>query len=343
MYQNKFHGAKLYTKEVEVSNLKVGDVLTHDVYLRNGVLVAKGGMELTAKQIEKLKQIETKIVTVDLQNLYLKGISATKTIMETAAEGKSIKKQDVSKLLDPFIQEVKREKNITKLLTVLQAKDDYTYQHTIHIGLLSMTIGGWLGLEGKELHDLMLAGTLHDIGKSLIPLDILTKPGPLNAAEFEIMKQHPGLGYDILNRSGDYEESLKFGVLQHHERINGSGYPNHLTGKEIHLFARIIAIADVYHALTSDRVYKKKLNSYTALEHLYRNKDAFDSEIVFLFIDKMLACLQSCSLVLSNGMLGDVILINNEYIASPLIKIKDKGEFIDLKVRRDVSICDIIY
>lgn len=343
MYQNEFYATNLYTKRVEVSNLKVGDVLTHDVYLRNGVLVAKAGMELTAKQVEKLKHLETKIVTLDLQNLYLKGISASKAIMETAAEGKPIKKESVSKLVTPFIDEVKREKNITKLLTILQSKDEYTYQHTVHIGLLSMTIGRWLGLEGNELHNLMLAGTLHDIGKSLIPLDILNKPGPLSGTEFAIMKQHPILGYEILNKSEDYEESIKLGVLQHHERVDGKGYPNGLVGNEIHLFARIIAIADVYHALTSDRVYKKRLNSYTALEYIYRNKDAFDSEIVMLFIEKMLTCLQSCSLILSNGMLGDVVLINNEYIASPLIKIKGKKEFIDLKVRRDVSICDIIY
>lgn len=332
----------LYTKKLAVHCLKPGDVLAHDVYLQKGALVVKAGTELTDLQIDRLKKMGSSVVTLDLRKVYFKGILATKMLIKDASLGKPIEKKQVEAIMDPFIQEVNREKNVVNLLSRLQSKDEYTFQHSINIGVLAMVIGKWMGIEGSDLRKLTLAGTLHDIGKGRVPNYILNKPGPLDAKEFEIMKMHSSFGKEILEESCDYDDVIKTAVLQHHERENGSGYPNGLKRKDIHLFAKIIAIADVYHAMTTDRVYKKKTHPFAVLEHLRRNIDSLNSEIVFVFVEKMLNCLYGTRVLLSNGLTGKVVYIDKEYIAAPVIKLDEKNAFINLKTRNDIAITDIM-
>lgn len=333
---------ELYTKNICVRDLKVGDILAQDVYLRQGTLVAKAGIELNQSHIDRMKQMSNRIVTLDQRKLYIRGISASKNLMKQANTSKSIEKKEVFELIEPFIEEVKREKNLFALLEQLETKDEYTFQHTINIGILSYIIGDWYGLKGDELHRLSVAGTLHDIGKSKIPPGILNKPGPLSNQEFYIMKKHPEYGVEILSRSGQYEEDIILGVLQHHEREDGSGYPYGLKREKIHTFAKIIAVADIYHAMTTDRCYRLRTNPYHVLSHLKKNIYNLDVEITHLVINKMLTYLQGGKVVLSNGKSGDVIYIDQEEIALPLVKTVD-GEFVDLKKNQGISIIDVIY
>ncbi len=333
---------ELYTKSISVQDLKEGDILAQNVYLRQGTLVAKAGIELTRSHIESLKRMGDKIVTLDQRQLYLRGISASKTIMNQSANNKPVAKNVVQELMDPFIEEVKREKNIFALLEQLETKDEYTFQHTINIGVLSYIIGDWYGLQGEELYRLAVAGTLHDIGKSKIPPEILNKPGPLTKQEFFIMKKHSEYGYEILKRSGNYEEDILLGVLQHHEREDGSGYPNGLKGDEIHLFAKIIALADIYHAMTTDRVYRQRTNPYEVLSHLKKNFNNLNVEITQMVINKMLSYLQGCRVILNDGKSGDVIYIDQEAINLPLIKTED-GQIVDLKQNQRLKIVDVVY
>lgn len=333
---------ELYTKSISVQDLRVGDILAQDVYLRHGVLVAKAGIGLTESIIESLKHMGNRIVVLDQRKLYIRGISASKEIMQQAAADQAIAKKEVHDLMEPFLKEVKREKNIFGLLEQLETKDEYTFQHTINIGILAYIFGDWYGLKGEELHRLAIAGTLHDIGKSKIPLGILNKPGALTKQEYEIMKKHSEYGYEILRRSGQYEDDVLMGVLQHHEREDGSGYPLRLKGNKIHLFAKIVAVADIYHAMTTDRVYRRKTNPYFVLSHLKRNMNNLDVEITQLVINKMLNYLQGCKVVLNNGKSGDVIYINREDLAYPLIKTSD-NEFIDLSKHKQLNIIEVYY
>lgn len=333
---------ELYTKKVSIKKLKVGDILADDVYLKHGTLVAKAGVGLTEINLESLRLMGDSVVTLDQRKLYIRGIAASKNIMKKASEDQPIPKNEVNDLMKPFMDEVKREKNIFSLLEQLHTKDDYTFQHTINIGILAYIFGGWYGIKGEELHRLAIAGTLHDIGKSKIPLEILNKPGPLTQNESVVMKQHSVLGYEILGLGGGYEQDIKLAALQHHEREDGSGYPLHLTGERIHIFAKIVAVADIYHAMTTDRVYRNKVNPYVVLEHLQRNMQHLDVKITSLVIQKMLNYLQGCTVVLSNGATGDVIYIDKEYLAYPLIKTTDNN-FIDLRKNKDISILEVVY
>ncbi len=342
MSENTFD-KNLFTAKVTAKNLKVGDVLSHDVYLTNGALLVKAGTELDESKIKKFIQLGDRIVTLDLSKVYQKGILASKVLFAEAAKGRPVKQKEVQDLLNPFIEEVKREENIAKLLSRLQCKDEYTFQHTVKIGILSMVLGGWLGLSEDELRKIAIAGTLHDIGKSKIALDILNKPGPLTKIEFAVMKMHTVYGYDILNNSDNYDESIMLAVLQHHERMDGQGYPHRLKKEEINLFARIVAIVDIYHAMTTTRVYSRKRNPFLVLEHLQNNLNSLDTEIVLTFIDNKLSALQGCKVLLNNGLVGDIIFVDKNYLGAPLIKIKDTKCIIDLKEKKNIEIVDVIH
>ncbi|MDX9871591.1 MAG: HD-GYP domain-containing protein [Clostridia bacterium] len=331
----------IYTKKVRVHALQPGDMLTHDVYMKNGLLVAKAGMALTCFQIEKLKKIDEKIVTLDLRQVFSQGVRLSKKLFQDAASGKPLDRDEINALINPFKLEVYREKNIVSLLQHLKNTDDYTFQHTVNIGVLAMVIGQWLGKDGEAQHKLLLAGTLHDIGKCKIPHHILNKPGPLTGEEFTVMKQHTVCGYEILDKSGGFDEEVKQAVLQHHERIDGNGYPGGLKGEEISENARIVAVADIYHAMTTTRVYKQKANPYSVLEHLYRNISSLDPQIALLFFEKMLTQLQTHRVSLSNGLEGDIVYLDRDCISKPLVRVDD-NTFIDLK-KTDVTIEDILY
>lgn len=335
--------AKLYTKRVAAKNLKAGDVLAHDVYLKSGLLVALAGIELNEAQIRKLLQLGDKAVTLDLRQVYKKGVIASKKLFSDAGEDKPITTQSVDELLKPFEEELKRETNIARLLYSLQSKDEYTFQHTINIGIISMAIGRWMGYSGDILHELTVAGTLHDIGKSKVPNKILNKPAALNTKEMSIIRNHPVNGYEILKKSPGFPDAVILAVLQHHERMDGEGYPFKLKGEKIHNFARIVAVADIYHAMTTTRVYKSKVNPYLALEQLQDNIATLDPQITLTFIDKMLATLQGCQVILSNQQMGDVIYVDRQHIAYPLVKIRETNTIVDLRQRKDLSIADIVY
>ncbi|MDD2401741.1 MAG: HD-GYP domain-containing protein [Clostridia bacterium] len=340
---NYIFDRNIFSANVSVDKLRIGDILSHDVYLRNGTLLINAGTKLSDKKVQKLKKLKNKIVTLDLNKIYYRGVQASKNLFKDVIEGQVLEKKTVEKILDPFIDEIKREKDIVKLLGRLQSKDDYTFQHTVKIGMLVMVLGGWLGLSETDLHRLILAGTLHDIGKSQIPLSILNKPGLLTAEEFETMKLHTIYGYELLDRSDEYDEEIKKGILQHHERLDGSGYPYHLKNKDIQYFARIIAVVDIYHAMTTTRIYREKKDPFNILNHLRQNISGLDASIVFVFINNMVSMLQECQVVLNNGMIGDVIYVDKEFINAPLIKIVDSTEVFDLRVRDDIEIVDVIY
>lgn len=335
--------AKLYTKKIRVDKLKVGDVLADDVYFKSGTLVVGAGVALTKQHIDKLRYLDDKIVTLDMRQVYRRGVQISKKIFRDAADGKHLTVKEVEVFVRPFKEEIEREPNVTRLLYHLQSNDEYTFQHTINIGVLVMIIGKWLGLAGGDLHNLLLAGTLHDIGKCKIPNHILNKPGPLTRDEFNLMKNHTIYGYEILKNSPGFDPAVCLSVLQHHERMGGEGYPYGLKGGKIHQYARIVAVADVYHAMTTTRVYRDKNNPYEVLEHLGKNINSLDTAVTLTFIEKMLSLLQSCKVRLNNGSYADVIYIDKQNISRPVVRTVDSQKMLDLKKRSDIAIVEIIY
>ncbi|MGH6820479.1 MAG: HD domain-containing phosphohydrolase, partial [Methylocella sp.] len=174
---------------------------------------------------------------------------------------------------------------IEALAAALDSRDPYTHGHTRRVSKYSVNIGIWMGLSSQPVFDLRLAALLHDIGKVGIPDNILKKPGSLTKEEFLVMTTHTLEGYKIL-KPVKLSQDILGGVLHHHEKWDGTGYPHGLKGSAIPLFGRIIGVADTYDAMTSDRPYRKALSAQVALQEIVKNKEKqFDPAVADVFIE----------------------------------------------------------
>lgn len=219
----------------------------------------------------------------------------------------------------------------------LRSYDIYTYYHSLNVSVLSTVTGMCLGFSDDRLIDLGLSGALHDIGKQMVPLSILNKKGSLSEEEFNIMKLHPVCGYDyIKSHFSVFSVEVFLGILDHHEKLDGTGYPRGLTGENISLFGRIISVCDIYDALTSDRPYHKAFLPSEAVEYLYASKD-LDKNVVRAFTHSIYAYPPGTSVQLSDGKRGIVIKNHCGYPCRPLIKLKEDN-FINLLDTRNLNL-----
>ncbi|MGL4571513.1 MAG: HD-GYP domain-containing protein [Clostridium sp.] len=183
-----------------------------------------------------------------------------------------------------ILDELTSDDMILYTLLDLKNKDNYTYKHSINVAIFSLALGISLNFKTEDLKDLFIGALLHDVGKIFIPTSILLKNGPLSEDEFIIMKEHPKKGYDYLSNNLKLPNRSLSISLEHHERIEGTGYPNKLTFDEIDIFSKIVSIADVYDALTSRRSYKDPVCASEALDYLYQNsRKTFDKSLVNIF------------------------------------------------------------
>lgn len=178
-----------------------------------------------------------------------------------------------------YLIEIKQQE-IERIMTELKKYDEYTYEHSMRVAELSFAIGKQLNLSEDECNEIYLAGLLHDIGKLEIPIEIITKKSKLSNEEYEMIKEHPMRGYNIM-RKCDVSKSVLNSILGHHERLNGSGYPHRLKDSEISLFSKILGVVDSFDAMTSDRTYSKGMTDKKALKYLLKdNGEMYDKNIV---------------------------------------------------------------
>lgn len=241
------------------------------------------------------------------KKLFDQAISVTKDLFDGVSKGEPIQVEEISPIIRKLVESVNQNENVLNLILSLRTYDDYTYTHCLNLAALGVLLGKALDLGEEDLELLGMGGMLHDVGKCLIPKEIIAKPGPLNQAEFERVKSHPELGHAYLAQQGGVPDAVLRIVREHHERLDGAGYPHGLSGEAIHALSPIISLVDVYDALTSDRVYRGRISAHMALRTLFnmRNK-AFPEEIVDNFI-KRLGIYPAFSLVqLRNGLYGMV-------------------------------------
>lgn len=253
-----------------------------------------------------------------------------KEFTRDARLGRQIDVGGSATLVESVMDSVSRNSQALLGLCKLRNFDEYTYSHSINVSVLAVVYGTQLGTPRDKLRELGLAGLFHDIGKTAVPEQILNKPNKLTREEFEVMKTHPAKGRAILHRIGGLSEDILDGVLHHHERVNGKGYPNQLTDNQLGLFPKIIGMVDVYDALTSQRCYKKGMLPSKAIALMYglRGSD-FAAEQLDHFI-KCLGIYPIGSFVrLDNGLSGFVI----ENMAQSLLRPKVKLAF-DSAMRR---------
>ncbi len=215
--------------------------------------------------------------------------------------------------------------------------DNYTYSHSVYVAMLSVLVGMQLKYNQKQLNELALCGLMHDIGKVDIPLEIINKPAPLTAEEFEEMKTHPLRSIERLRHNQNMTQRIFNGISCHHEKYDGTGYPYGLSGDRIHIYARILALADVYDALTSDRSYRRAWMPAEAIEYMMAQSNIhFDHSLLQCFLRTVAAYPLGSVVSLSNGAMGIVIQNNAENTLRPKLRVirgcgdLKKGDEIDL-------------
>lgn len=231
--------------------------------------------------------------------------------------------------------------NLLVNIVDLKMYDDYTYHHSLSVAVMALAIGMQLGLTTSQLQNLTLSGLLHDIGKVAVPIEIINKPSRLTPEEFEIVKCHPmNAGVSLWKRLL-VPADVYLGIISHHERFDGTGYPNHLVGKNIPLFGRILAVADVYDALTSQRSYRAPAPPNEAVEYIMGGiGSAFDEDIVKAFLHKVAAYPVGVKVRLSNDEIGTVLKNYPERPLRPIIAVRNGADIYDLY--RDKSRMNIV-
>lgn len=215
-------------------------------------------------------------------------------------------------------------------ISQLRTSDEYTFRHSVDVATIAMVIGKNIGLGMNELHDIGIAGLLHDMGKSKVPPEILNKPAKLTDAEFEIMKQHPVLGYRILQEKKDFKDIISVAVLQHHEKMNGRGYPMGVTADKITPYAKVLSVADVYDALVTNRPYKKSYSQRTAVDILMSMTGDLDVEVMRTFLRCVILYPVDTIIKLSNGEYAKVVKNNPESALRPTVIGVETGNTYDL-------------
>ena len=250
---------------------------------------------------------------------------------------------DIDTLLEETNRILKEGRNgahILEMLHGIRNYDDLTYVHSLNVSLICSIFGSWLRLSPEDIKILTLSGLLHDIGKMLIPKEIIHKVGKLTPEEYKVVKTHTIKGYQVLK---DYPVDIrvKYATLMHHERCDGSGYPNGFIAEQIDDFAKIIAIADVYDAMTSNRRYRNAICPFDVVDEFEREGILkYDPGFLMTFLEHIVESYIHNLVRLSDGREGEVIMINRLSLSRPVIRIGD--DYLDLSHKHDIKITEII-
>lgn len=325
---------------VNLKNVMAGMTLAKGIYSCEGKVLLAEGVKLTGSYIDRLKELSIYEIYIEdeiSKDICIRDIiddqtriAAKSTICQVIRDLKLKKSFDVylvNETVNQIVDELLANKNIIINLTDLRSIDDYTFAHSVNVAVISLVIGKTLGYNQLRLRDLGVGALLHDIGKTEIPLSILNKPGKLEPDEIEIMKKHTEYGYEILKEYSNISILSRGIPLMHHERMDGTGYPYGKKGDEIHEFAKIVAIADTYDAMTSNRIYKKKVAPEKAIEYLISTGNYYyDYNIVKLFLNHV-AIYPVGTIVRLNTKQKGIVMDNNQYSPTrPIVRIlKDQN------------------
>lgn len=271
-------------------------------------------------EVNEILSMEEKIRITDEIGKIFKSLQAEKGNIFACVES-------VSKIADYFVDVITKNKECLMNIIDIKNYNEYSYIHSMQVGILSTIIGKNLGYKNDRLKELATAGMLHDIGKLNIPIEILDKPGALTDEEFSIMKKHPDYGIIKLSSCKTISQDILDGIVTHHEKIDGTGYPRGLREEEIHDFGKIIAVADVYDALTSDRSYRKSWKPHDTINYMMSCAGShFDVDILSAFLLSAAAYPVGVLVLLNNGLKGVVINTVAGLPLNPIVKILTPGE-----------------
>lgn len=359
-------------KRVSTMNLVPGMVTAEDVYTYNNQLILPKGLVLSDKTITRLEfysilnvRVEDALAsdteeqpTIEKVATYSEKVRSSEQFIEfkqnfeeelvkfqgflsSVADGEAkIEPEELMSFVDDLLDSGSGYINVFDMLHNMRSYDDVTYVHSLNVALICNVFARWLKMSDEEIKLATLCGLLHDIGKVNCPDEIIKKDSKLSNDEYARVKRHTMEGYNIL-RNYPISESIMNSALMHHERCDGSGYPFGLRNAKIDSFAKMVAIADVYDAMTSARVYRGPCCPFTVIE-LFESEglQKYDTRFIMTFLENVVNTYMLQTVRLSDGREGEVVFINRSRLSRPTIKIG--SEFVDLTNEPDITIEAII-
>lgn len=358
---------KLLLKKIYLSQIKDGEPIPKDFYNGHGAVLIKHGTEMTAllrrkllmnnidcfytdaaifkPDIEKVPDISKKLLMEIevIQGVYQHSFKEFSQQMENLKKNHTFDKKVLNEIANELVNCISEHKQVYIGIQGIRRKDFYTYVHSIDVAIFAIIMGETLNFDKTYLRIIALSALLHDIGKVKIDDKILSKPSKLNDIEMAIMKKHTTYGYEIIKDELGYSEEMAKIAWEHHERLDGYGYPKGLRGNGIHLFSRIIAICDIYDAITSDRVYRKGVLPHRGVEYLMSIVDShIDRELARKFILNIAVYPIGSKVSLNNGEKGTVVDFYKGFPLRPIVKINGKNIKRDLLKELTLFIKEVI-
>jgi len=351
-------------ERILISRAMPGMELARDIYSRNNQVILNSGAILDAQKISKImfyavdtitvykqaapetnltlsQQLKSSVEFREFSRHYDHTVSALKDQMnKVITENAEIDEDFLMGEVDRMIVASGGKSRIFSMLHCIRDYDELTYMHSVNVSLICNCFAKWLGMNEEEQRVMTLAGLLHDVGKTSIPKEILHKPDSLTPEEYAIVRTHTRKGYDML-RDKHLDERIKMTVLQHHERADGSGYPYGKTADQIDNFAMITAIADVYDAMTSDRLYRPRICPFDVVRSFESDGyDKFDPQFLVPLLEQISEVYMNHTVRLSDDKIGKIVLMNKSELSKPIVQVDDK--FVDLSRQREVKITEIL-
>ncbi|WP_027625986.1 HD-GYP domain-containing protein [Clostridium lundense] len=343
-----------------VNDLVPGMIVAENIVTNNSILVSKG-VEITDGIIRKLKRVyfQSTLPIYDLNdNKEDTRKSDKKTIEEVQSSVKRFSQNienmfqhikcdgranmnEIRNFSKKIMNELDSPSTIVKNIVLEGSGEDCIFKHSVNVAALSLLLGKWICYDKIKLNLLVYSAILHDFGKSKIDNSILNKPTRLTEREREEIRKHPVIAYNLVKNMTLLNSSVGYGILMHHERLDGSGYPLGLKGDRINEFAKIIAIADTFDALNSDRIYRKKADPFSALEIIQRNSlGKLDYNYSKIFIEHIINYYIGERVLLNNDCICKIIHIDINNLSCPLLLSNDN--FIDLKEHRNLRVTSLV-
>lgn len=338
-------------KSIAIEYLFDGMSVFEDIYNYNGkILLLAKGIILTETKIRQLSKFNDNYRNISVfhstyQDLIEHGIPTSNSLDQEYLENKvgytgikdktnellkdiknkdSVSQEDTCYITDEISEKLQiiDPSLIFQCINASNPIDEYLRTHSVNVALMNGLMGKWLNLSGEDVDLLVLAGLIHDIGKTKIPPEILNVPEKLTTSEFEVMKMHPIYSYDLLSKDSRFTESVKLAARHHHEKMNGSGYPDQLNALQISLFARITAVSDIYDAMVSKRPYKDANNPFTVISQLSNKQfSELDMKLVTVFTDHMPSELVGKSVLLSDASIAIIKYIVPNDLENPIVEV----------------------
>lgn len=342
--------------------LRVGMKLGKALQSKTGAMLLNQDTVLTGKYIESIQALgisgvyieddiskDLAIESVISDELRIETTEQVKNLFIAAGRGQQqqISLDNIKKQVQDIIDELTHNKNMMVNMVDLKSFDNYTYAHSVNVAVLALIVGMAKRLNREELTKLGIGALMHDIGKVFIDKNIINKPDKLTEEEFEKVKSHPKKGYNYVIEKFSLPTASHMAIIDHHEKYDGTGYPSQKTENKISIYGRIIAVADVYDALISERPYRKAMLPSEAIEYIMGNSEThFDPDLVKIFIRKVAPYPVGTIVRLSNEYTGIVIENNEAFCMRPIVRIVKEGNTMvapyEINLGEDMSRLNIV-